>query len=98
MAEKLYRFYWDCGRQGHLEGVFATDEAFISKLIGKTVEFGEVLGKHSDIHGELKEKDFTVLTDDAEFIAKAKQYKLVPTGHNPLQFLSLADLKALGVF
>lgn len=32
-------------------------------LIGSTVYFGEIAGKHSDIYGELEESDFTIVTD-----------------------------------
>lgn len=71
---------------GSLEGVFAAEEQKILDLMGKEIYFGEVLGKHSEIHGELEEEDCEVLTDDQEFIEKAAQYKLIPCGFNPLSY------------
>ena len=48
---KLYKFHWDCGRMGNLDGVFIAEPKEIEALIGKEIHFGEVLGKHSDIQG-----------------------------------------------
>jgi hypothetical protein len=84
---KLYRFHWDCGRMGDVTGVFVEDDATVAKAIGKEVYFGEILGKHSEIVGPLNETDLTVLTDDQEFIAKAKKYGLSGFGHNPIATL-----------
>ena len=85
--EKLYKFYWDYGRMGDVEGVFAADEKEVAAAIGKRIYFGEILGKHSEVFGPLNTDDLDVLTDDQEFIAKAKKYGLVPTGYNPLSYL-----------
>jgi hypothetical protein len=84
---KLYKFHWYVRRMGDVEGIFAAEEADVEKAIGLRVQFGEILGKHSDIHGTLDREDLTVLTDDANFIAKAKAYGLIPVGHNPLDRL-----------
>lgn len=91
MAEKLYRFSWDCGRMGDVTGIFVVDEDKVAEAIGKNVYFGEILGKHSEVQGTLTSDDLTVLTDDAEFIAKAKAYGLVPTGYNPLSYMGDED-------
>ena len=87
MILKLYQFHWECGRQGDVEGIFAATEEEVEKAIGKHVYFGEILGKHSEISGDLSIDDLTVLTDDQEFIKKALEYNLVPSGYNPLGFL-----------
>ncbi len=84
---KLCRFYWDCGRQGSLEGTFVASEDDLQKAIGQKLYFGEVLGKHSEIYGKLEEKDITILTDDQDFIQKAIEYGLVPCGYNPFDYL-----------
>jgi hypothetical protein len=68
--KKLYRFTLDCGRQGELDGLFIEDEKEVERAIGKRVYFGEVLGKHSEICGDLEEEDFEVVTDDQDFIKK----------------------------
>ena len=86
--KNLYQFHWDCGRMGSILGIFAATEAEIKAALGKSLYFGEVLGKHSDIRGVLEEKDITLLTGDQEFIRKAIEYKLVPTGHSPLNYLA----------
>ena len=43
----LYEFYWECGRQGDLTGVFIADSESVAALLDKEIYFGEVLGKHS---------------------------------------------------
>jgi len=68
--KKIYKFYWDCGRMGELEGLFIADSKDVKQIIGHEIYFGEVLGKHSEIYGELKKGDLTVKTDDQDFIAK----------------------------
>lgn len=68
--KKIYRFYWDCGRMGELAGIFVADSAEVEALIGKHIYFGEVLGKHSEIGGDLEDDDLTVLSDDPDFVAK----------------------------
>lgn len=84
---KLYKFYWDCGRMGDVEGVFSATDKEIENALGKRIYFGEILGKHSEIYGDLDKEDLTVLTDDQDFIKKANDYGLLPTGHNPLDYL-----------
>ena len=62
--KKLYKFYWDCGRMGSLEGVFVAEETELKAAIGKTIDFGEALGKHSEIDGPLLDKDITEISVD----------------------------------
>jgi len=84
---KIFRFHWDCGRMGDVEATFAATQEKVDAAIGKKVSFGEILGKHSDISGTLSEDDFTVLTNNQDFIAKVVESGLVPTGHNPLDYI-----------
>ncbi len=88
--KKLYRFNWDCGRMGDLEGVFVAEEKVIQDAIGAKVEFGEVLGKHSEIFGQIDECDITVLSEDQEFIEKLILVfgGLLISGYNPLEYLN----------
>ncbi len=83
----LYRFYWDCGRQGDLNGIFVADDATVAACIGKSVHFGEVLGKHSDVSGTLESKDLTVLTTDPAFIEKFEEFRCA-SGSNPLSVIA----------
>lgn len=84
--KKLYRFYWDCRREGEVVGLFAADEESVRDAVGKQVYFGEILGKHSEIYGTLNKEDLTVLTEDQDFIEKAEECGLLPSGYNPLEY------------
>ena len=83
----LYRFHWDCGRQGNLEGVFEATETEVASLTDKEIWFGEVLGKHSDVGGVIENDDIDLLTSDQDFIDKAHEYDLIPSGFNPFHYL-----------
>jgi hypothetical protein len=84
---KLYKFHLDYGRMGCIEGTFVCTEDALQILIGKELQFGEVLGKHSDVNAVLRESDLIHLTDDWGFIEKAMEYGLVPCGYNPFDYL-----------
>lgn len=87
----IYHFFWYCGRMGELTGVFVADSAEVAAAIGCTAMFGEALGKHSDIYGDIKEGDIGLCTEDQSFIDRAIEYGLVPTGYNPLDYLAGID-------
>lgn len=88
---KLCKFYWDCGRMGDVEGIFVACDRQIENALGKRIYFGEILGKHSEIYGDLNKEDLTILTEDQDFIKKAVEYGILPTGFNPLDYLSEDD-------
>jgi hypothetical protein len=54
MSKILVKFYWDCGRNGDVEGLFITTKKELKYAIGKQIYFGEILGKHSEVYGILK--------------------------------------------
>jgi len=86
--KKLYEFYWDCGRMGGLEGLFIAEESSVKAAIGKEIYFGEVLGKHSEVYGTLKEGDCEVKSEDQEFISKLEELLGgTISGYNPLDYL-----------
>ena len=85
-GKHVYRWSWDCGRMGDLHGLFVATEKSIADAIGKDAYFGEVLGKHSDVHGKLGEKEFEVLSSDPAVIAFVEEHG--PFGHNPLSYIS----------
>lgn len=87
--KKLYKFYWNCGRMGSVDGLFVADETEVQDTIGKHIYFGEILGKHSDIHGEISAEDLTVKSEDQDFIVKLVEVigKTNISGHNPLDYL-----------
>lgn len=87
MNRCVYRFYWDCGRMGYISGVFVSTKEEIEQAIGKHLYFGEVLGKFSEVYGDLESKDIEFITDDQDFIDKVIKYGLL-SGYNPLEYIS----------
>lgn len=83
----LYKFHWDCGRQGAVGGTFVSTKEEISKNIGKQVYFGEILGKYSEIYGDLDEDDLSILTEDQDFIEKFIELG-ISSGYNPLEYIN----------
>jgi hypothetical protein len=85
----LWSFYWDCGRQGGVEGLFVATDDEVKAVIGKRVYFGEILGKHSDVYGTLEANDMAKMGLDSETVEKVTAL-LGETwsGYNPLQYLS----------
>ena len=90
----IYEFFWDCGRQGDLQGLFIADDSEVAEAIDTEVYFGEALGKHSEIYGTFEERDVKLVTQDQEFIQKLQEILKVSTtisGYNPLEYLSEED-------
>ena len=86
---QLYKFYWDCGRNGEVKCVFVSTDEEIVENIGKQVYFGEILGKHSEIFGTLDEKDLEKIDLDEETINKVSAILgSTWSGHNPLLHIS----------
>ena len=88
--EGVYRWRQSFGRAGSLTGVFVARSDEVESVIGRGVYWGEVLGKHSDVSGELEASDFALLTDDTDFIEKFRRFGL-DTGHNPIERLAERD-------
>lgn len=86
-TKALYRFRLDCGRMGHLDGLFTATPSDVEAAIGKHVYFGEVLGKHSEIEAGLTTKHFTKVTDDAAFVTNFDDFECA-SGWNPLAVLA----------
>ena len=86
--KKLFSFYADCGRQGSLEGLFIATQEEVDKAIGKYMYFGEVLGKHSEVEGELEADEITLVSDDEP---KVKWLESIlgscVSGFNPLEYI-----------
>lgn len=82
----IYKFHWDCGRNGSLRGTFVADSSKIESSISKFVYFGEVLGKHSQIQGVLTEEDFTLVSDKPEHVDWFISLDLA-NGFNPFDYL-----------
>lgn len=85
----IAQFYWDCGRNGDVEGLFTCDRDVLEQAYNKQVDFGEILGKHSHVLGRLREEDITILSEDQDFI---KSFEAIVgagtvTGYNPLSYI-----------
>jgi len=81
----LYEFNFDCGRSGSLVGRFLATPEEVSAIIGKDVYFGEVLGKNSEISGEIDKDEITMITDNQDFIKMSSDLGItLESGINPI--------------
>lgn len=85
----LVAFYWNCGRMGYVDGLFVTTTEELDASYGRQVYFGEILGKHSEIYGDLQPKDITIKSDDPAFIDKLVEIigSTNISGYNPLDYI-----------
>lgn len=92
MEKYLWKFYWDCGRMGGIDGLFVATEKEVEDAIGREVYFGEILGKHSDIYGTLDSEDVEKIDLDSETVEKVS--KILGNswgGYNPLYYIDEDD-------
>lgn len=90
--KRLYKFYWNCGRMGELEGLFIATEAGVKSIQGHEVYFGEVLGKHSEIYGTIDEGDITEVSSHPEVIKVLKaEIGETVSGYNPFHYWEPED-------
>lgn len=86
--KKLYRFFWECGRQGDVTGMFIAEEKDIKNIIGEEVYFGEILGKHSEIHGTIEEGEMTeIKVSDITLKEMEEVLGSDISGYNPLHYV-----------
>lgn len=86
--KNLYKFHWDCGRQGCLDGLFVSTQEEVDDLIGTEIYFGEVLGKQSEVSGEMEVGDITKVNIDSETVEKMIPLLGVTwSGFNPFNYL-----------
>lgn len=84
----LWKFKWDCGRVGDIEGLFVATEGEIKDALDKDVYFGEVLGKHSEVYGFLGEDDVTKIDIDTDTMEKVTSVLgKTWSGYNPLEYI-----------
>ncbi len=89
---KLYRFHWDCGRMGNLEGLFVAEQSEVENLLGKEVYFGEVLDNYYEAYGIVEEEDITVVSEDQEKIKWLVGILGTDiSGYNPLNYYEEAE-------
>jgi hypothetical protein len=90
----LYQFFADLGRMGELEGVFIEEKGKVAKLIKSKafLDFGEVLGKHSDIGFNIEEHHIELLSSDQDAIGILE--RLIGSdiaGYNPMDYWDAYD-------
>lgn len=88
----LVNYYEDFGRMGSLEGVFLTTQEQLNRIHGKTIYFGEVLGKHSEVvsdecyqHCKTQELDDLEITTLVKIFGKPYEDVLTLSGFNPVE-------------
>jgi len=80
----VYKLELDCGRMGSLTGLFIEESDHVDYLLESKIEaqFGEVLGKHSDIHCTIDEGDISLCSDDPEVVRMVQKTGMW-CGYNP---------------
>ena len=85
---KLFKFHWSLGRMGDVYGLFAATQAQVGGIMGEEIYFGEILGKHSEVFGNIDPEDLTCIEVPPEAVAQI----VAATGHtisgyNPFDYL-----------
>lgn len=80
----IYRMNLDFGRMGDLEGTFTATKQQVEKLTDGTlgVYWGELLGKHSEVYGNIEPEDMKMLSDNPEVVEVFEKYDF-SSGYNP---------------
>lgn len=86
---KLYKFYKNFGRMGSLEGLFVASDRQISNLRGKGLDFGEALGKHSEICFAFEMDQIEIVSEDPAFVTKF--HEILPYGFGTVPFDGLDE-------
>lgn len=60
----LVKFFLDCGRQGEIESLFISTEDEMNSIMGKSMSFYEVVGKHSQVFDVASWANFSIISDD----------------------------------
>lgn len=84
MSKAIYKFHLDCGRMGDLDGVFIAEESEVASRMGCVIDYGEALGKHSEIADVLTEQQLTCVSVDEGEVALLERLGLSSFGTNPL--------------
>lgn len=89
----LAKFFWDCGRSGDIDGLFIADKSSIENAIGKHIYLGEVLGKHSEVYGDIDAGDIEIISEDPSVVDLLLNLFEDGTisGFNPLDYIEEQD-------
>lgn len=62
-------------------------EKEIKNLIGKEINFGEILGKYSEVSEVIKHEHIGIVSEDQEFLKDVKKKKIkLEFGYNPFKY------------
>ncbi len=81
----IYRYSFYSGRGGNISGIFVAEIDLVQRSNGKKVYFGEALGKHSNVEGNLRLSDFTLLSSEPADIEVFERLDL-ECGYNPFNY------------
>jgi len=89
----IYKFNFDCGRMGHIDGIFVEEKELVDALIESkiSVYFGEVLGKCSEIYGNIDNEDVKLISDSPEAVDVITRFNL-EVGYNPFNYCVFGDI------
>lgn len=80
--ECLWKFCWDYGLEAKVEGIFKATKEEVENAIGKDVNFGEILGKHSEVYGTIEDGEIKLVSDNPIVVMNA-----IESGYNPLEYI-----------
>jgi hypothetical protein len=87
--KRLWKFKWECSRDGDVEGLFIATKKDVDSMIGMEVYFGEILGKHSEIYGIIDEGDIIESYASDSTVKELEDiFGLNICGYNPLDYIS----------
>lgn len=89
----LAKFFWNCGRSGDIDGLFIAEKSAIESAIGKHIYLGEVLGKYSEVYGDIDQEDITIISEDpivVELLLNLFEDGTI-SGFNPLDYIEESD-------
>lgn len=93
---KLWRFDWNRGRQGSLEGIFVATQEEVDRAVGQDLYFGEVLGKHSEVYGRLESEEVAPLDVPPEDLPVLLRHAdLITSGFDPLTALRCPECEGI---
>lgn len=87
--KRLWKFKWEYERMGDVEGLFIATKKEVDSMIGIEVYFGEILGKHSEVYGEIEDGDIIEsYASDATVEELEDMFGKSICGYNPLDYIS----------
>ena len=85
--KKLFSYDISWGRGYGVEGLFIATQKEVDAIIGKTIYFGEICGKHSDIDYAFESGDIKPLWVSQTTIEDLeREVGETISGHNPLEY------------